>query len=112
MVPDAVDKQVVASATIGEVFLDVINDPICADGSDHVNIPRTTYGGHMRAERPRDLHSEGAHSSRRTVNQDILPRPDVPLVAKTLQGAQCRSRYGGRFLKRRVTGLRDQCCLG
>jgi hypothetical protein len=70
MVPDAVDKQIVALAACSEIFLHVINQPIGADGSDHVHIPRAAYASHLCAERFGDLHSERTHASRRTVDED------------------------------------------
>jgi hypothetical protein len=63
----------------GEILLRVINDPIRADGSNHLHILRTAYADHIRAERSGDLHSERAHASRRTVNQGLLPRLIRPL---------------------------------
>src|SRR5229473_320947 len=111
MVPNAVEKEVVTLPTFGEILLRVINDPICADGSDHVHVPRTAYAGNLCAERSGDLHSERAHASRRTVNQDLLPRLNVSLVAKTLQCRECRHRCRRRLLKRHVIWLHDQCGL-
>src|SRR5262249_27280596 len=112
MVPNAVENQVVTLPTLGEILLGVINDPICADGSDHVHIPRTAYAGHIGAEPLGDLHCERTHASRRTVNQDLLARLNVSLVAKTLQCGECRHRYGSRLLKRHVIWLDAQCRLG
>src|SRR6266852_7954283 len=112
MVPNAVEKEVVTLPTFGEILLRVINDPICADGSDHVHVPRTAYAGHLCAERLGDLHSEGTHASRRTVNQDLLPRLNVSLVAKTLQCGECRHRCRSCLFKRHAIRLHDQCRLG
>src|ERR1700693_6270379 len=106
MIPYRVEKQVVTLPAPGEILLSVVNDPICADGSDHVHIPRTAYAGHICAERLGDLHSERTHASRCTVNQDPLPRLNLSFVAKTLQWGACRHRYSGRLLKRHVIGLR------
>src|SRR5712691_930405 len=112
MVPNAVENHVITLPTFGEILLGVIDDPICADGSDHVHIPRTAYAGHICAEPLGDLHSERTHASRRTVNQDLLPRLNLSLVAKTLQCGECRHRCRSRLLKRHVIWLRDQCRLG
>src|SRR5271165_2119144 len=112
MVQNAVENYVVTLPTFGEVFLAVVNDPIRADGSDHIHIPRTTHAGNLCAERLGDLHSERTHASRRTVNQDLLPRLNASLVAKTLQCGECRERHRSRLLKRHVIRLRDQGRLG
>src|SRR5260370_19852917 len=112
MVPNAVEKEVVALPTFGEILLRVINGAICADGSDHLHIPRTAYSRHIRSERLGDLHRERTHASRRTVNQDLLARLNLSLGPKTLQCGECRHGYGSTLLKRHVIGLADQCRLG
>src|SRR5260370_36256851 len=112
MVGKAVENQVVTLPTLGEILLAVINDPICADGSDHVHIPRTGYAGHICAEGPGDLHGERTPASPCTVNQDLLPWLNVSLVAKTLQCSKCRYRHRSRLVVGHVIRLQDQCRLG
>src|SRR5450755_814233 len=112
MVGNEVYEYVVTLPTFREIFPGVINDLVCADGSDHVHIPRTAYPGHLCAERLGDLHSERAHASRRPVNQDVLSRPNLSLVAKTLQRGECRDRYRRCLLERHVIRLHDACRLG
>src|SRR5713101_5164859 len=112
MIPNGVENEIVTLSTFGEILLGVINDPICADGSDHVHIPRTAHAGHICAKRLGDLHSERTHTSSRTVNQDLLARLNLSLVAKTLQCGECRYRCRSRLLKRHVIWLDDQCGLG
>src|SRR5271166_3252655 len=108
MVQNAVENYVVALPTFGEIFLRVVNEVIRADGSDHVHVPRTAYANNLCAERLGYLHSERTHASRRTVNQDLLSRLNLSLVAKTLQCGQCRKRHRSRLLKRHVIRLHDQ----
>ena len=118
MIRHEVENQIVMLSTFREILSGVINDVICADGSDHFNVPRTANARNFSAERLGDLHSERTHASRRTVNQDLLPRLNLPLVAKALQGGESRQRYRSRLLKRRVIRLHDQrrlrstCILG
>ena len=112
MVRHEVENQVVMLSTFREILSRVINDVICADGSNHFNIPRTAHAGNFRAERFGDLHGEGAHASCRAVNQDFLPRLNLSLVAKTLQGSESRQGYRSRLLKRRVIRFHDQCRRG
>src|SRR5216683_189965 len=111
MVPNHVENQVVALRTFGEILFGVINDLICADRSDHVHISRTAHAGHFRSERLGDLHSERTHSSRRSVNQDLLPRLNLSFVAKTLQCRDCRNRYRSRLLKRQVGRFQHHCSI-
>src|SRR5712691_10421790 len=112
MIPSAVENQVITLPTFGEILSSVINDVIRADGSDHVHIPGTAYASDLCAERLGDLHSEGTHASRRPINEDLLPRLKVSLVAKTLQCGECRHRCRSRLLKRHAIWLHDQCRLG
>src|SRR5271169_7132935 len=108
MIPYGVEKKVVMLAAPGEILLGVVNDPICADGPNHFHIPCTAYAGHICAERLGDLHSERTHASRCTIDQDLLPRLNPSLVAKTLQSGECRNRYTSRLLKRHVFRFHDQ----
>src|SRR6266542_6945052 len=106
-----VENQVVTLRAFGEILLGVVNDAIRADGPHHVYLRRTAYAGHICAEGLGDLHCERAHASSGAVDQDLLPRPNLSFVAKTLQCRKCRHRYRSRLLKRHVIGLRDQCGL-
>src|SRR5215467_2059909 len=108
MVHITVENKVVTLPTFHEILPGVINDMIRADRSDQVHIPRAAHASNFCAERLGDLHRESTHSSRRAVNQDLLPRLNVSLVAKTLQRSKCRHRYGSRLLKRHIGWLDDQ----
>jgi hypothetical protein len=49
------------------------------------------YAGHIRPERPGDLHSVRTHATRRTVNQNLPHRLNSSLVAQTLQRSEAWS---------------------
>src|SRR5580704_1455259 len=108
MVPNTIEEQVVALWAFCEILLSVIDNTICTDGPDHVEIPGAAYAGHFRAKRLGNLHSECSYTSRSTVNQDLLTCLDVPLIAKTLQCGIGGHRYGSRLLKCHVSWLPDQ----
>src|SRR5438309_3340239 len=117
MVPNAVENQIVTLVVtlpaFSEILPSIVNDLLCADGSHHLHISRAAYAGHIRA----DLHRERTHASRRTVNQDLVLRLNLSLVAqaaqpKTLQCGECRNRHRSRLLKRHVIGLHDHSRLG
>src|SRR5437868_3807816 len=108
MVPNAVENHVITLPTLGEILLGVIDHVICADRSDHVHISRTAYASNICAERLGDLHSERTHTSRRTINQDLLPPLNLSLVAKTLQCGKCGHRYGSCLLERDIIRLHGQ----
>jgi hypothetical protein len=105
MVRNEIENQVVASSAPGEILLRMINDPIGPEGSDHFHISGTAHAGHVCAERLGDLHGERSYAPGGAVDQDVLPRLHVPLIAKTLQGGEGRDWYRRRFLKRHVGWL-------
>ena len=83
----------------GEIFLSVINDMVCPDRAYHVQIPRAAHASHFSPERFGNLHRKRTHTTRRTINQNLLPGLNLSFVAKTLQGDDCRHRYGRCFLE-------------
>src|SRR5215211_1607413 len=104
--PRDVEQQVVAPVAPGEVLTRVVDDVIGAERSREVDVPRAAHAGHLRSERPGDLHGERAHAARRAVDQHLLPRLDLPLVAEALQGGERRDGHGRRLLEREAGGLR------
>src|SRR5215469_7315533 len=112
MIRDEIENQIPALPTFSEILLGVINDPISTDGSHHVHISCTAHAGNLCAEGFGDLDRECTHASRRPINQDLLPRLDLPLVAKPLQCGECRNSYRPRLLKRHAIRLHGQSRLG
>src|SRR5580704_14419859 len=112
MVPDKIENYVVTPPAVVEILLSeirlrIIDDPVCADRSNHLHIPGAADADDVSAERFRDLHREGTYASSCTVNQDLLPGPNVPLVAETLQRGQARYPHRSCLLKAYVVGLHD-----
>jgi len=64
-------------------------------------------GGHVGPERFGKLHGERAHASRGPVDQDLLPRLNVSLVAECLEGGASGDGHGRGLLERDVGGLQD-----
>src|SRR5215471_2344661 len=112
MVRNEIENQIPALPTLSEILLGVINDPISTDGSHHVHISRTAYRGNLCAEGFGDLDRECTHASRRSINQNFLPRLDLAFVAKPLQCGECRNSYRARLLKRHAIRLHGQSRLG
>src|SRR5882724_9854244 len=108
MVRHEVEDHVVMLAIAGEILLRVIKTHVCADGSDHFHIPRTADPGNLSAKRLRDLYSERTHAAGGAINQDLLARLNLSLVAQTLQRGESRHRRRGRLLKRYVVRLPRQ----
>src|SRR6059058_2680351 len=101
MVPNAVENQIVSLVVtlpaFSEILPSIVKDLLCADRSHHVHILCAAYAGHICAERLGDLHSERTHASRRTVNQDLLTRLNLSLVAQAAytQAAQTKTLQCG-----------------
>ena len=86
---------------------------VCADRADRVDIPRAAHAGYFRSERLGNLHRERPHASRRAIDQDLLPWLYLPHIAKSVEGGECGSRYGRRFLEREVGWLQcEGVCSG
>src|SRR5258708_35891179 len=108
MVPDAIEDHVISLGAPGEIVGRVVHDMVAADGPNAVHIPRAAYTGHFSAERSSDPHRELAHTARRTVDPDLLPRLNLAFVAKALKSGQPRYRYGRRLLESKIGGLPGQ----
>src|SRR5205085_8389851 len=88
LIAHIVDDQIVTLRTLGEIFLRVIDNVIGAEGSNQFHISPTAYAGHFSAERLGDLNGEGAHTSRCTVDQNLLAGLDFAVIAKRLQRSE------------------------
>src|SRR6266542_1510019 len=109
MVRNVVENHVVTFATFGEILFSVINHVIRAEGSDHIQVPGTAYAGHTCAERLRDLHRERTHTSRCSIDQDVLPWLNFSLVAKSLQRRDACDIDRSCLLKRQAGRLQGHC---
>src|SRR5438309_9014077 len=105
MIPNKVEDQIITLIGFSEIFVGVVDHVICADRAYQIEIPRTTYAGHLGAERFSYLHRKGPNAARRSVNQDLLPWLNLSLIAKTLQRRDCRHRHRSSLLKCHVSRL-------
>src|SRR5215211_3453535 len=112
MVPRNIEDEIVALAALGKVLLGVINDLVCADRLDHLQFPRAVHAGHVRSVRLGKLHGEGTHTTTRAVDQNLLSRPNLSLMAKTREGDESGGRYGRGLFKRDVGRLQGQLLFG
>ncbi len=108
-IPHAVEEQVVSLLVSGEVLVRVVDDVVRAEGSREVHVPRAADARHLRTERFGDLHGEGAHASRSSVDEDALSRLEPSMVAEPLQCREPRDWNAGRLLEREAIRLDDQC---
>src|SRR5437763_3072789 len=102
-------NQVIPLPISGEIFLRVINDVVCTNRAHDVHIPRAAYGSHFSPKRFGKLHRKRTDTSRRTMNQNLLPLLNASFIAKALQGGESRLRYGCCFLTRYIGRFQDQC---
>src|SRR5918997_5403903 len=108
MGPRQLEDEIVVLPTSGEVLLGVVDDVICAERSDQLYVPRAAHAGHLGVEGLGDLYGQGPYASRRTDDQDLVPRLDPPVVAQTLQGSRRGQGHGRRLVEREVGRFRCQ----
>src|SRR5512139_3131218 len=60
-------------------------------------------------ERFGNLHGKGSNTTRRAVDQHLLPRLNVSIVAECLQGSHCRHGYGRSLLERKIGRFQRYC---
>jgi hypothetical protein len=97
---------------LDEILLGVVNHLVGADRSDHVHVPGAADPGHLRCERFGDLHCKRTHASRRTVDQRLVPRPDLSFVTKTLEGGDGGDGHGRGLLERQVGRFQHNSLFG
>ena len=105
VVRHVVEDEVVLLAALGEVFLRVVDDVVRADRADQLHVPRADDRGHLGAEGLGDLDREGADAARGAVDQDLLARVDLAVVAHGLEGDETGHRHGRCLLEGEARGL-------
>ena len=105
MVPGDVEDDVVALAASGEVFLRVVDDPVCADRPDHVELPGGIHACDVRSVRLRELHRERSHGAARAVDQDLLSGLYPSLVPNGLHRQRSGRRDCSGLLESEADGL-------
>src|SRR5258708_32437318 len=103
--------QIILLPIAGEIFFCIVNDMVCTHRACHVQIPRATHGRDFSPERCGYLHRERTDPTRRTVDQNLLPRLYLSFIAKTLQRDERRLMDGCCFLKREIRRFQDQSIL-
>ncbi len=111
-VADVVDDQVVTRPVPAEVVDGVVDDAVGADRPDQLDVLRAADTRDVRAERLGDLHREGAHAARGSVDQHALPRLDPAAVAERLQGGDSGHRDRSGFLEGECRRLRREALCG
>src|SRR6266581_8933850 len=101
-------NEVIPLPIFGEIFLGVINDPVCTNRAHHVHIPGAAHASDFSPERFGNLHRKRTHTARRTINQNLLPWLNLSLIAETLQCSDCRNRDGRSLLKRYIGRFQRQ----
>src|SRR3954454_5404989 len=94
-----------------EVLLRVVDDPVGADRSHQVDVPRAADTGHVSSERLCDLHGERADTAGRTVDQHPVPGLHLPLIANGREGGERGVSNCRRLLEREVGRIRQDGAL-
>ena len=103
--------QVVGPSLPGEIGLPVVYRPARAEGEDRLQVPLAAGRGDLASQGFRDLHREASHPARGSLDQDLLPRPKLPLVPQGLESGERREGDGRSLLERELRGLEDDLFL-
>ena len=96
---------VVAILADGVVVLGVVDDVVRAEPTHEVRLGGAADTGHVCSGGLCDLHGEGAHASRRAVDQHPVCGPDPTPAPQGLQGHDGRLRKGRGLLEGQVGRL-------
>src|SRR6266508_4488088 len=103
--PRDVQNQVVVLAASSEVLPRVVDHAIGTERSRLLDVPRAADSRYLCTERLRDLDCECAYPPGGAVDEDLLSRPKLPVVAQTLERGERCDRHGRRLLERQVRRL-------
>src|ERR1700739_1040063 len=106
-VPNQIENNLVALAAGREILTGVVNHLLCADSAHKIHVACAANARDLSAHPLGNLHRKYAHAPRRAVNQDCLPRLNLPFVSKGLERRESPDRNRGRLLVSHV--LRFQC---
>jgi hypothetical protein len=59
---------------------------ICSKGAHHFQVPRAAHGCDFGPKRFGDLYRKRTYTTRRTIDQNLLPWLNLRFIAQTLQG--------------------------
>src|SRR5207302_203615 len=105
-------NQVIPLPISGEIFLRVINDVVCTNRAHDVHIPRAAYGSHFSPKRFGKLHRKRTDTSRRTMNQNLLPLLPTPSTRPAMSDPSivCFGLRSPKPMKRIKNGLARRRC--
>ena len=112
VVAHVVEDEVVALRALREVVLGVVDDVVSPDGADPLHVAAAAHAGHLGAERLGDLDGERAHATRRTIDEDLLARLNLAVVAEKLQRGGGGNAHGRGLLEGDVRWLPNEMVLG
>jgi hypothetical protein len=78
---------------------------VCTNGTRRIQILRTAHSIDFRAECFGNLHGKGAYAAGRAVDENLLPRLNLSLMAQTLQCGECCYRNSRGLLNKKVWAL-------
>ena len=106
-----VENQVVLLSIIGEVLPFIVDDVVEADGSHHVELGSAINSGRLGPVQFGDLDTQGADTSTRSVDQQLLPLLNLPAVDEALHRQHRGMREGCRLLESHLGGFARQRIL-
>ncbi len=94
-----------------EVFLGVIDYPHSTQCGDPFQVRGAAYPGDLCPESLCQLHGCATDRSRRSIDQYLLARFDLPSISQEGQCCQCTIRDGGGLLIGEISRHPDHCGL-
>src|SRR5919107_3823721 len=94
-----IEYQIVLFSFLGEIFLGVINDVICAKRAYEILLAGAIHPSHLSPIQFGNLDCNGTGTTTGAIDQDLLPWLELSFIANPLQGDHCRLRDGRCFLE-------------
>ena len=90
---------------VGEVLARVIEDVVCAERPDPVQLRGTAHAGDLGSEGLGDLHGEGAYAAGGSDDQHLVAGSDSSVVADRLERREPGNRDRSRLIEGDVRRL-------
>src|SRR5919112_1592305 len=94
-----IEYQIVLFSVLGEVFLGVINNMVCAKRAHKVLLAGVIHPSYLGPVYFGKLHRNRTGTTTGAINQNPLSRLDLSFIANPLEGNNCRLRDGRCFFE-------------
>src|ERR1035437_95425 len=98
-------NQIVMPPVLREIFSRIVDHMISAKRFRSIQITRAAHGSDLSSEGLGNLNCKSANAAGCAIDENLLSRLDVSLVAQALKGSERRYRDGRRSLERKAGRL-------